>query len=91
MDPQNLPKTPQPQEVFGCLGRFLFFYSPAARGEFEEALLEVEQEEDTETIHDDLQEGEGDALLATVLCSAYPGNVAMRSSEKRSFKRLGLN
>jgi len=56
------------------------------RGEFEEALLEVEQEEDTETIHDDLQEGEGDALLATVLCSAYPGNVAMRSSEKRSFK-----
>ena len=32
---------------------------------------------------------DSDALLATVLCSAYPGNVAMRSKEnKRNFKLL---
>ena len=62
-----------------------FWGGRCARGEFEEALLEVEQEEDTETIHDDLQEGEGDALLATVLCSAYPGNVAMRSFREEKF------
>ena len=32
---------------------------------------------------------DSDALLATVLCSAYPGNVAMRSKEnKRNFRLL---
>eukprot|EP00435_Cladocopium_sp_Y103_P023570 s2577_g5.t1 len=57
------------------------------RGEFEESLLEVEQEEDSpESLIEDA-ENDSDALLATVLCSAYPGNVAMRSKEnKRSFK-----
>lgn len=56
------------------------------RGEFEESLLEVEQEEDSpESLIEDAEDS--DALLATVLCSAYPGNVAMRSKEnKRNFK-----
>lgn len=58
------------------------------RGEFEESLLEVEQEEDSpESLIEDAEDQSSDALLATVLCSAYPGNVAMRSKEnKRSFK-----
>eukprot|EP00913_Durusdinium_trenchii_P006821 g6412.t1 len=56
------------------------------RGELEEALLEVEQEEETEDgslSMDEPLEGDLEALLATVLCSAYPGNIAMRSQENR--------
>lgn len=55
------------------------------RGEFEEALLQVEQEEDDPPLEADPLAGDADALLATVLCSAYPGNIAMRSND-RNFK-----